>query len=404
MLEKRARAENNSFESASVCKQVLEAAWKARNLAKLREWLPMLVRRRGQAKQAVQEMVKLCVDTYLPELAAQSREETFWMLAVLREVSEGKMFLEGEFAQCTRQLCEMHESDGKLEEACKIIQEIQIETYGSLKNKDKVLFILYQMKLVLARQDYVRLQILSRKIVAKALQEEGLEQAKVEYWEFLVKFYVHEKDYLNAATAHRTIYDECVKSNLQSPDYRARAFQNFVVYLLVSPYAGEKVALLTTLEAVYARELEKEPLLARLVRKLLTFELMPMDEAELEANTACFEPFNAQQKHHLRELFKQLIQHNMRVIEKFYSRIRLERLAVLVGVSQARAEQEICDMVVKKLVSAKINRMEGVVAFNQKRKTANEQLSAWNADIKTTLELVESTCHLINRDIITERA
>ena len=140
------------------------------------------------------------------------------------------------------------------------------------------------------------------------------------------------------------------------------------------------------------------------MRKLLTFELMPMDEAELESNTACFEPFNAQYRHHLRELFKQLIQHNMRVIEKYYSRIRLDRLAVLVGVSQARAEQEICDMVVKKLVSAKINRLEGVVAFNQKRRTANEQLSAWNNDIKTTLELVESTCHLINRDIITEKA
>lgn len=157
MHEKKARADNNSFESASVCKQVLEAAWQAKNLPKVREWLPMLIKRRGQAKQAVQEMVKLCVETYLPALASQSREETFLMLGVLREVSEGKMFLEAEYAQCTRQLCEMLEADGKLDEACKTIQEIQIETYGSLKNKDKVLFILYQMKLVLARQDYVRL-------------------------------------------------------------------------------------------------------------------------------------------------------------------------------------------------------------------------------------------------------
>jgi len=81
----------------------------------------MLIKRRGQAKQAVQEMVKLCVETYLPALASQSREETFLMLGVLREVSEGKMFLEAEYAHCTRQLCEMLEADGKLDEACKII-------------------------------------------------------------------------------------------------------------------------------------------------------------------------------------------------------------------------------------------------------------------------------------------
>lgn len=65
---------------------------------------------------------------------------------------------------------------------------------------------------------------MSRKIVAKALQEEGLEQAKIHYWEFLVKFYAHEKDYLNASTAYRTIYDECVKSNLESAEYRSRVF------------------------------------------------------------------------------------------------------------------------------------------------------------------------------------
>ena len=72
-------------------------------------------------------------------------------------------------------MIEMMEQDGKIDEATKIIQEIQIETYGSLENKEKVDFILYQMKLVLMRQDYVRLQILSRKISKKAIGEKGLE-------------------------------------------------------------------------------------------------------------------------------------------------------------------------------------------------------------------------------------
>jgi len=40
-------------------------------------------------------------------------------------------------------MIEMMEQDGKIDEATKIIQEIQIETYGSLENKEKVDFILY---------------------------------------------------------------------------------------------------------------------------------------------------------------------------------------------------------------------------------------------------------------------
>jgi 26S proteasome regulatory subunit N5 len=101
----------------------------------------------------------------------------------------------------------MYEADGKIDEACKQIQEIQIETYGSMENKEKVDFILYQMKLVLLRQDFVRLQILSKKISKKAINEAGLESQKVHYFKFLVRYYINEKDLLNASKAYQTIYD-----------------------------------------------------------------------------------------------------------------------------------------------------------------------------------------------------
>lgn len=81
--------------------------------------------------------------------ALPTRELQYEVLETLREASEGKIFLEQEYAKCTRAVCEMFEADGKIDEACKIIQEIQIETYGSIETKEKVEFILYQMKLVL---------------------------------------------------------------------------------------------------------------------------------------------------------------------------------------------------------------------------------------------------------------
>jgi len=102
----------------------------------------------------------------------------------------------------------------------------------------------------------------------------------------------------------------------------------------------------------------------------------------------------------MRSLIQQLIQHNLRVIEKYYSRIRLQRLAELVGVSLARAEQEICDMVVNKRVSAKINRLEGLVQFHRGQGSVNERLQGWNKDIQTTLDTIEYTCHLIDRNIM----
>jgi len=68
-------------------------------------------------------------------------------------------------------------------------------------------------------------------------------------------------------------------------------FQNFVIYLLISPYDNEKVDLMHILESLYARDLEKNDLLSRFVHKLLTYELMPLNEEEIQNQMAGFDPF-----------------------------------------------------------------------------------------------------------------
>ena len=81
---------------------------------------------------------------------------------------------------------------------------------------------------------------------------------------------------------------------------------------------------------MYPRELEAEPLLTKYVRKFLTFELMPLQEDDITQQMGAFEPFQERtlhNKNHLIELIRQLVQHNLRVIEKYYSRISLERMS-----------------------------------------------------------------------------
>lgn len=161
----------------------------------------ILIKRRGQAKRPIQDMVQWCMsDEVLNKLP--SREERYRMLESLREASEGKMFLEREYSQATKWNAEMLEADGKHDEATKLVQEIQIETYGSLQTVEKVDFILYQMKLVLGRRDFVRVQILSRKISKKHINEKGLEKQKIQYYRFMVQYFVHERMTLDTAKSY----------------------------------------------------------------------------------------------------------------------------------------------------------------------------------------------------------
>lgn len=155
-------------------------------------------------------MVDMCQNKLFEKLP--TRSDKYKMLEALREAGEGKMFLEREYSQATMTLCRFLEQDGKTDEATDIIQEIQIETYGSLEVREKVEFILYQMKLVLMRKDFVRCQILSRKISKRHLNEKGLEKLKIEYFMFMIKYYVHEKMILDVAKAYQTIFDTINKA------------------------------------------------------------------------------------------------------------------------------------------------------------------------------------------------
>lgn len=98
----------------------LKLAFDHNELVRLREFMLMLIKRRGQAKKAIIDMVQWCMsDMVLNKLP--SREERYKMLESLREASEGKMFLEREYAQVTRWTAEMLEADGKHDDATKLV-------------------------------------------------------------------------------------------------------------------------------------------------------------------------------------------------------------------------------------------------------------------------------------------
>ena len=82
-----------------------------------------------------------------------------------------------EYARCILQLVKLKESQNSIEEGAKILQEVQVETYGSMSKREKLEFILYQMRIMILKKDMVRLFIISKKIEEKNLV--GLDDIKV---------------------------------------------------------------------------------------------------------------------------------------------------------------------------------------------------------------------------------
>lgn len=125
---------------------------------------------RSQLKQAVVKMVQECC-TYVDK--TPDKETKIKLIETLRSITEGKIYVEVERARLTHILAKIREEEGNVTEAAKIIQELQVETYGSMDKREKVELILEQMRLCLAIKDYIRTQIISKKINTKFFEEEN---------------------------------------------------------------------------------------------------------------------------------------------------------------------------------------------------------------------------------------
>jgi len=271
------------------------------------------------------------------------------------------------------------------------------------------------MKIMLKKKDYVRTIIVSRKINRKNIEEAGIEDLKILFYSYLALYYTHENKYFENALAYKAIYDT-LRNNEElkkktpakidfdfSLDYKT-LLENYVMYLVIDQHSPDQVKNLIELQTKYADDLEQAPHLKNIVEAILSTELVSVDVPSYGlGNLEVFRGPGESSEDHVKQFRRQLIQHNIRIISKYYERILVNRLSQLVGVDVDSVETELCDAINHKLVLAKIDRIRGVVNFKQ-RKNENEVLNEWRFDIHKILDLVDNTCNLINREYDVEAA
>lgn len=123
---------------------------------------------------------------------------------------------------------------------------MHVETYGSLSKKEKVEFILEQLRLTLGKQDYVRAAIVAGKINRKHLPE--MPAYKIRFFELMTILHRHDKDALELVKDYHAIYQTHLAASEEEKDYATtkwkESLQNTVLFLALSPYGNEQQDLL----------------------------------------------------------------------------------------------------------------------------------------------------------------
>ncbi|XP_076333341.1 regulatory particle non-ATPase 5 [Tachypleus tridentatus] len=396
-LEKQTRTGADTHSTSKVLVAIVRLCFEAKDYKVLNENIVLLTKRRSQIKQSVTKMIQECC-SYVDQMP--DKETQLQLIDTLRTVTAGKVF----DVDCTHKLAKMKEDEGNIEEAATIIQELQVETFGSMEKKEKVELILEQMRLCLARKDYIRTQIISKKINTKFFEEEDTQDLKLNFYKLMIEVDQHEGSYLAICKHYKALYS--TSSIQEDPTKKHEALKNVVLYLILSPFDNEQSDLIHRLKE--DKNLEEIPKFRDLLKLFITPELIRWEglrqgyEQILKEGTPDCPATGVFSKDELgnkrwEDMKNRVVEHNIRIMAKYYMRVTLKRMSELLELSPEETEEVLSNLVVNKTVWAKADRLAGIINFSQ-QKDPNEVLNDWSRNLNSLMQLVNKTTHLINKE------
>lgn len=393
-LEKQTRVAADLASTSRLLILAVNLCFDAQDWKTLNEQIVLFSKKRGQLKQAIAKMVQEAMSKIEN---TPTMEVKLALIHTLLEVTEGKIYVEIEGARLTRMLSKIKEDEGKIAEAADILHRLQVETYGSMERAEKVDFILEQMRLMLAKMDFVRTQLVSKKINPKYFEKEETSALKLRYYQLMIEYGVHEEQYFEVCKHYYEIYNT---KSVQESDQWKEALQNIILYAILAPFNNEQSDLLNRIS--HDKKLEDLPLFKTFLKYFLTPEIIEWSVIEAKFKDAilsvkCHGIKNVSRESQWKVVRDRVIEHNIRVISKYYARIRMDRLSVLLSLTPREAEEYLSKLVVNKTIFGRINRPAGVVSFTPK-KDPSEVLNEWTSSTNALLSLVEKSIHLIARE------
>jgi 26S proteasome regulatory subunit N5 len=288
------------------------------------------------------------------------------------------------------------ETEGKLLEATEILQDVQVETIGSMEAHEKIDFILYHFRIMLDAKDFIRAVIIARKITERSLAVPEHQDLKVEFFKLMIRYHTEKKAFIDIAKAYISIYEtEKIKN-----DERVwpEILTNICLYLILSPWDNLSSDLMNRI--FLDKKLDGLKAYKQLIKIFVSAELInpvTFDVAfkQLLNEHSVFKSDSSRWQ----ELHNRIIENNIRVVSQYYTCIHSKRLATLLHLDDATTEEFVSKMVQKKTISAKIDRIDGIVRF-MKSKQPNDVLNSWSHDTSNLLSLVEKSVHLINKEMV----
>jgi len=235
--------------------------------------------------------------------------------------------------------------------------------------------------------EWVKVRVGGRKINEEFLKEKDNEDLKLKYYDLMIQHALHGSAYLDVAKYYYKVWETPSIKEDETNQGKA-ALEHIVYYIVLAPHTNEQSDMLHHLFADPA--LAKLELHLNLVKCFTTRELMRWPGIQtLYGEFLRKTPVFSSEKQ-WEDLHTRVIEHNVRVVAQYYTRITLPRLTSLLDLSQKQTEETIARLVVAGTIWARIDRPAGIVNFRNQR-SPEDVMNDWSSDMQKLLGVVEKT-------------
>lgn len=404
-LEKKYRTAGDAISIGRILVAIVQLFFESNKLVELNESiLTFAMKKHLQSEQAIGEMIRECCK-FSDQLTDKAQKVE--LLETLKIVTNGKLYSEMERAKICQDLARIMREDGNIPRAILILEDLRIDTLTSLDRKDRIEIVLQLMELLVESKDFVKCLIIAKKINKQHLDlTSEYEHLKLNFYKLMITIDQNE-NYLNTSRHYQAMLNtEAVSLML---DERKKFLTLAIVYCVLSPFDNEKSDMMERLAK--QKFIDEVPLYKELLKEFMTVELIKWFsmKAKFKESLMTLGIFDLHHQEGLKcwkDFRTATIEHNIKVFATYYQRAYLSHMSEFLDINIDETEKHLCNLIVKKSIKAKIDRLTGIVSFNQKHFAANDELNTtdnilkdWLDQVSSLMKVIDNTTHLINKEL-----
>lgn len=372
--ERKARLSNNEEEIKQIFVKMLSVS---QDDAEILSIAKSLCKRKTQLKNPfkwfINHIFSLKKDIIMQKKPG-TNESILFLKSLLKDVIEGKMFLEEERILICSFLRDLYLEIRDVNKALEVVFEVPVETFTSIPEEQILDFQLEQFRLSILSKDLVKAEICSKKIRNKYFLEHKDIKNQIKYESCMAELLLGQESYIEASKIFLSI------SEISDPRLNVILSSFFCLISERSEARNNQILLLMS------NKNNSEPV-RKILGKFLKPEIVGYDDV-LHFKTYDFINFEELSL----KLRRSIDSYNLYVLSRFFTVISVSDLSKLMQCGDLEVIEKVSHEVNNKNIFCKIDQENQLVRFNKSLEPD------WMECINNVLDRLVEVNHLIHID------